>query len=410
MNILNNISRRLTFQPGYIILVSLLCVVTSVNAADDTYKFIVFGDFNGGDCSRNERVQKSINAMAKEKGIAFYVSTGDLIDGYVNNNATMCFASDPVKKIPDIKPCGPGINNGNVAEMVAPLKSRKPVQGLKSSFYPVIGNHDDNWGSSWYPDPCGDGICDFLAPQTPDTFINHDHGDMCSKDQGSSSHSRDFYYSFTYKNSYFIILRINNDDWTMFSACNNHPGFKNCADYCTAPELKGNSERADNCWGGVEQYDWLVDELKKAQKYDNIFVFTHAVALGSGDGHLPFAGAGKLRQLLEKYNVDIFINGHNHFYQRTKKVMGGDDRGNGGRVDEHGVIYLTVGSAGAEFDAANPHVWFNAKTAYDWTKYGQPDWKDKMTTYTIISVNGKKVKGNTKSIAIKGSVDKFKIK
>ena len=90
--------------------------------------------------------------------------------------------------------------------------------------------------------------------------------------------------------------------------------------------------------------------------------------------------------------------------------MGGDDRGNGGRVDEHGVIYLTVGSAGAEFDGANPHVWFNAKTAYDWVKYGQPDWKDKMTTYSIITVKGKNVTGNTKSIAIKGSVDTFKIK
>ena len=196
----------------------------------------------------------------------------------------------------------------------------------------------------------------------------------------------------------------------MLSSCNNHSGYKNCVEYCTDPELKGSSERSNNCWGGIEQYDWLLDELKKAQKYENIFVFTHAVALGSGDGHLPFDGAGKLRQVLEKYNVDIFFNGHNHFYQRTKKVSAGDDRGNGGKVNKDGTVYLTVGSAGGEFNSADPNAWFNAKTSDDWVNYGEPHWKDKMTTYTIITVNGKKLLGDTKSIGVKGIVDHFKIK
>ena len=408
---LNNILRYIICHVKYILVISLLAISFPTMATEDSFKFIVFGDFNGGDCYRNDRVQRTINMMAKEKDTAFYVSTGDLIDGYVDNNATLCFASDPVEKLPNVKACPKGIPTGNVSEMLAPLKNRKPLSDLKASFYPVIGNHDDNWGSKWYPDPCGDGICDFLKPLTPETYINHPYGDICSKEKNSSRHSRDFYYSFNYKNSYFIILRINNDSYTMLSACGKTPsGYKSCVEYCTDPELKGSAQRADKCWGGIEQYDWLLDELKKAQKYENIFVFTHAVALGSGDGHLPFAGAGKLRQVLEQYNVDIFINGHNHAYQRTKKVIGGNDRGEGGKPDKKGTVYLTVGSAGGEFNGSDPDVWFNAKTYNDWVTYGQPKWKDKMTTYTIINVNGNKLSGDTKSIGVNGIVDHFKIK
>jgi Calcineurin-like phosphoesterase len=376
--------------------------------SSNPFKFIVFGDFNGGDCYRNDRVQRTINMMAKEKDIAFYVSTGDLIDGYVDKHATLCFASDPAETLSEVNACPEGIPNGNVAEMMAPLKNRKPVSGLKASFYPVIGNHDDNWGSNWYPDPCGDGICDFLYPLSPETYINHEHGEICSKDEEASRHSRDFYYSFTYENSYFIILRINNDNWTMLSSCNDHSGYEGCVAYCADPN---NSGREKNCWGGIEQYDWLIEELEKAKQYENKFVFTHAVALGSGDGHLPFAGAGHLRKTLEQYGVDVFFNGHNHAYQRSHKVSGGSDRGEGGKKDKNGTVYLTVGSAGGEFNESNPEAWFSAKTYDDWVKYGEQGRKDKMTTYTIITVNNGSIKGDTKSIGVKsGSVDLFKIK
>ena len=394
-------------------LIILLPVSSLSYSANESFKFIVFGDFNGGDCYRNDRVQRTINLMAEENDVAFFVSTGDLIDGYIDTqrHSTLCFASDPAETLRQVNKCPEGIPNGNVAEMMAPIKNRKPVEGLKASFYPVIGNHDDNWGSNWYPDPCGDGICDFLYPLSPDTYINHEHGEMCSKDEYSSRHSQDFYYSFTYKNSYFIVLRINNDNWTFLSSCNNHDGYASCVEYCADPKLVDNSTRNKNCWGGIEQYNWLLGELKKAQSYDNKFVFTHAVALGSGDGHLPFAGAGILRKTFEKYNVDVFFNGHNHAYQRTHKVTGGNDRGEGGKLDKSGTVYLTVGSAGGEFNAVEQGYWFNAKSHEDWVKYEEPDRSDKMTTYTVINVNGQKVSGETISLGIKsGPVDKFEIK
>lgn len=197
----------------------------------------------------------------------------------------------------------------------------------------------------------------------------------------------------------------------MLSSCNQHDGYANCVEFCSDPAQAGTEARKKNCWGGIEQYDWLLKELKLAQKYENKFIFTHAVALGSGDGHLPFAGAGKLRHLFEEYNVDVFFNGHNHAYQRTHKVSGGNDNGTGGRLNNNGTVYLTVGSAGGEFNGVYPGHWFTAKTYEDWARYEDPNRSDKMTTYTIISVNGNKVSGDTKSIGVKsGPVDSFTVK
>ncbi len=369
--------------------------LTLKTAGIEEFEFVVFGDFNGGDCARNERVQKAIDAMAAED-VAFFVQTGDLIDGY---GTTSCFASDP-SEVLQTASCSNGIPNGNVAEMLSAIKNRAAVEGLVSAFYPVIGNHDDNWGSNWYPDQCGQGICEFLAPKIPSDFINHPHGDICSLDRSSSSHSRDFYYSFSYKNSYFIVLKENNDSWTSLSSCNGHPGYSSCSAYCGEPSLYDDPERNKLCYS-IEQYDWLRSELESASsQYQHIFVFAHAVLLGSGDGHKEMAGAPRLRAILEKYNVDIFFNGHNHAYERTHPIKGDT-------IDNSGTVYLTVGSAGGAFNAVATD-WFTAASYKDWTSWGGTGFNEKMTTYTKVTISGSSVSAKTRNIHnLTDPVDEF---
>jgi hypothetical protein len=38
------------------------------------------------------------------------------------------------------------------------------VAGLPAFLFPTLGNHDENWGSGWYPDAFGAGICDAFGP------------------------------------------------------------------------------------------------------------------------------------------------------------------------------------------------------------------------------------------------------
>jgi hypothetical protein len=209
---------------------------------------------------------------------------------------------------------------------------------------------------------------------------------LCSTDQDDSVFSGDFYYSFHYQNSYFIVLRENNDYYGMLS-CN---GQADCGAFCSDPT---NPDREQYCYN-VAQFDWLRSELEYAgSRFDHIFVFAHAVLLGSGD-HPPTSGAPQLRDLLESYHVKIYFNGHNHAYLRTFAVKGDN------RNDSQGTVYITVGPAGgAPGEGKDGQFLFAAAAADDWTQYGSEHYDEQMATYLKITVAGNGVSGQVFSLA-----------
>jgi hypothetical protein len=386
--------------------------VGSADVLAAPFSFVVFGDLNGGGCSRNERAVNTVDMMAAETGVDFYISTGDLVDGY---DTTSCFAASPADQLtgggcgstePD--PIRRAALDGNVKALLKPIKEDLPVKaGLSASFYPVVGNHDDNWGSGWYPDPCGTGICEFIGAH-PDVnkepwerYIDktdHDPGNICSLDASTSTHSTYFYYSFEYQNSMFIVLKMNNDYYNMLS-CNGHP---DCVSYCTDPGLFNDPLRNSQCYS-IHQYDWLRGKLAEAQAKgsEHIFVFAHAPLLGDGDGHNPTSGAHAIRELLESYNTDIFFNGHNHAYQRTYKVR---STGTGDpQQDASGTAYITVGVAGAAVNGAMPGT-YTAASHQDWVSYGDSSggtsYEDKMAGYMKVTVDGSSVRGEMKILGV----------
>lgn len=88
----------------------------------------------------------------------------------------------------------------------------------------------------------------------------------------------------------------------------------------------------DSTYPVPEQIEWLEKELKSSREDWKILVFHHPI-YSSGGRH---GSDLKLRQVLEplfiKYNVQVVLSGHDHFYERIKP--------------QHGIVYFVVGSGG----------------------------------------------------------------
>lgn len=102
---------------------------------------------------------------------------------------------------------------------------------------------------------------------------------------------------------------------------------------------------------GSKEYRWLEADLAKARSDKNItwiILYSHYPVYSYGFSHIP-TWQSHLKPLVDKYEVDLYLAGHRHVYERHKAVRGSDIFE---PTDTHvydkpkGTIYVTNGSCG----------------------------------------------------------------
>jgi len=137
----------------------------------------------------------------------------------------------------------------------------------------------------------------------------------------------------------------------------------------------------------AEQRPWLLEDLRTNDNTWTI-AMAHKPAFGSGAQNGPEQYiVDHWVDLFEQYGVDLYLNGHEHSYERTWPLKKG-------KIDPDGIIYITNSSVGDEFYPA-VKTWLTAKA-------------EGVQCYMVFSVQDSEIKGATKGLD--GSVfDEFVI-
>ncbi len=120
-------------------------------------------------------------------------------------------------------------------------------------------------------------------------------------------------------------------------------------------------DEADDCESSdpIEAYqpqlDWLETTLAEAAEDPGVdwrIVLTHHLFWSSSEHQGAKGFQDHYMPVLDRYDVDLVVQGHDHVYERTKTLAGGD-------LDDTGIVYLTSGAAGSG--------------TYEWSG-DRPDW------------------------------------
>lgn len=314
------------------------------------FAFVTYGDNRAGsDCTGNAIHINLVNRMAAENPV-FTINNGDMITGYTN---TTNFIQDGA--------CTAQGSYGSLLAQIAPLQNRLPPPGLPTAYFPVLGNHDDNWGDHWYPDPYGNGFCDVFNPQVlipnhtqkpyfsgigATRYTDSQYYSLACSTTVSSVYPRYLYYSFNYANSHFVVLRINNDYFNL-QACNSCGANKaNYSDYYN-----------------IHQLDFLQADLAAARndpQITNIFVFLHTPLFGTSQDHPNNVSWPILSKEFSSRKVKAVFSGHSHLYERTVPILVNSSFPNGTRDDLNGTVYITTGGGGSPLADFNAAAWYDA--------------------------------------------------
>ncbi len=190
---------------------------------------------------------------------------------------------------------------------------------INTPTYVAIGNHE--YGGYGYGNPV----------EWFEKFVSHPA-------------PNDYYYSFTYGNSFFIIVNPQEE-----------PG-------------------AFNIRPGSPQYEWLIRQFE-SEEYKNAdfrFIFLHEPPFSAGWSGGYYDGEPALRAnlvpLLDKYHIDILFAGHTHDYER------------GQLPKPDGTYHIITGGGGASLD----------NTIYK--KWEHIDVVEFIYNHSRIRINGKHLK------------------
>jgi 3',5'-cyclic AMP phosphodiesterase CpdA len=169
----------------------------------------------------------------------------------------------------------------------------------KVGLFPTLGNHDDNTNNG--------------APYL-DIF------DLPSNAWRAGDKER--YYAFDYGNVHFVALDSN------------------------APLDADDNASSD------DMFDWLRQDLSQTSQPWKI-VALHHPAYSTGPHGSDSRVQAKLVPIFEAYGVDIVFSGHDHIYQRSQPLRGGQ----GATVGQGGIVYIVSGAGSAASYGCNNAFW-----------------------------------------------------
>lgn len=142
----------------------------------------------------------------------------------------------------------------------------------------------------------------------------------------------------------------------------------------------------------VQQRPWLIRDLRSTTQPWKI-VLAHHPVYSMDDSHGPTQRVhDHWVDVLERFAVDIYFNGHAHTYERTWPIRDG-------RVDGTGVTYVTDGSAGANPRTILGRNWWTAVS------------EGKVYTYILVQVRPRPAQLTFTVYRLDGSVlDSFTMK
>lgn len=277
----------------------IVLIITSTVAFAQSFKFAAMSDSRGSDNGVNTPVVTALvnHLLENNPDLKFVVFAGDMVNGHKNN---------------------PALTRSELIhwkEVMAPIYNSPNI--VWPGIWPAVGNHeirhrdDENTFREIFPD----------------VFMN------------GPDEQKGLSYSFDFGNSHFCVM--NTDAWY-------HGDISDTTD-----------DRPD--WHYIKYLDWLESDLKAAHDkgMKHIFTFSHEMPFPIG-GHLhdglpnlgkDFKGVidstrqfylgkrDKFWELMEEYNADAHICGHEHLY---------------GREEVNGIYQVLTGSCGAPLYELNP--------------------------------------------------------